>query len=96
MTSDTAEMSSERLKHPFGRENELAVQSLFKSFCNHVRLGQWELAVSSVNELNEQKDILRKDVAEILREIVRSAYRKRCLCLIIFLNTSKHTYFLNN
>jgi hypothetical protein len=70
-------MSKERLKHPFGRENEVSVQLLFKSFCNHIHLGQWELASACVKELNEQRDILGRDITYVLRQIAQDPHGKR-------------------
>ena len=69
-------MSKENLKHPFGRENEVSVQLLFKSFCNNVYLGQWGLASACLKELHEQRDILGKDIVNILQHIAEDSHMK--------------------
>lgn len=56
--------------HPFDREEEVSVEQLFTSFCNHLSLGQWELTRVCLRGLFERRNQLNKPLKEILRAII--------------------------
>ena len=55
--------------HPFGRENEVSLKSLYQFFCNNIYLGQWELARACIKELNDQCDLLGIDIKDTLKDL---------------------------
>lgn len=56
--------------HPFDREEEVSVEQLFTSFCNHLTLGQWELTRVCLQGLFKKGNQLKKPLNEILRAII--------------------------
>jgi zinc finger FYVE domain-containing protein 26 len=58
------------ISHPFDRESQLSLEHLFTSFCNHVTLGQWELARACLRGLYEKRKLLNKPLKEILRALI--------------------------
>lgn len=65
------------LSHPFDREEETSLQQLFTAFCNHLTLGQWELARVCLRGLFEQRDKLEKPLKEIMRAIIDQPHHAR-------------------
>lgn len=63
--------------HPFDREEEDSLQQLFISFCDHLTLGQWELARLCLRGLFEQRNTLNKPLKEILRAIIDQPHHAR-------------------
>ncbi|XP_048586399.1 zinc finger FYVE domain-containing protein 26-like isoform X2 [Nematostella vectensis] len=55
---------------PFDREKSVSLELLFNSFCNHITLGQWELARVCLRSLSEQRQQLGKPLKEILRALI--------------------------
>lgn len=60
----------EDVNHQFDRENEVSLEQLFTSFCNHVTLGQWELARVCLRGLYERRKQLEKPLKEVLRALI--------------------------
>ncbi|XP_069494828.1 zinc finger FYVE domain-containing protein 26 isoform X2 [Ambystoma mexicanum] len=69
--------SCQRL-HPFGREEEASLQSLFLFFCQCLQRGEWELAQACIPQLHHWKGTGTKQVEDILRAIVACPYMLRC------------------
>ena len=58
------------VSHPFDREEEVSLQQLFTAFCNHLTLGQWELARVCFRGLFDSRSELGKPLKEILRAVI--------------------------
>ncbi|XP_067942790.1 zinc finger FYVE domain-containing protein 26-like [Watersipora subatra] len=52
-------------KYHFGREHEASIQLLFRSFCNNLYIGQFELARASIKELHQQRSFLKYHVKDV-------------------------------
>ena len=63
--------------HPFDREEEVSLEQLFTSFCNHLTLGQWELTRVCLRGLFKKRHQLKKPLKEILRAIVDQPHHAR-------------------
>lgn len=63
--------------HPFDREEEVSVEQLFTSFCNHLTLGQWELTRVCLQGLFKKGNQLKKPLNEILRAIIDQPHHAR-------------------
>ena len=78
---------AEAYAHPFGRENEVSLNKLWQSFCNHLDFGQWEWARSCITELNEQRELLGINTIDVLKKIAINPYKiwyaLLCLCCLI-------------
>ena len=61
------------------REEETKLKDLFKFFCNHVFLGQWELAKTAIPKLaNELKDSDSKiDIIDFLCDVAEFPFPQR-------------------
>ena len=69
------------VSHPFDREEEVSLQQLFTAFCNHLTLGQWELARVCLRGLFDKRHQLNKPLKEILRAIIDQPQNARLVVL---------------
>ena len=63
--------------YPFDREEEVSLEQLFTSFCNHLCLGQWELTRVCLRGLFEKRNQLKKPLKEILRAVIDQPHHAR-------------------
>ena len=70
-------MSKSSHGHPFGREDEVSCEQLFKFFCNNLHLGQWELARACIPQLHKQKSALHGNVENVLDDVIGNPYGYR-------------------
>ncbi len=71
--------NQQQRQHPFGQEEHVSAEQLFKSFCNNLYLGQWELARACGLRLSEIEDFERRrpqDITEVLKAVVRHPYHR--------------------
>lgn len=76
----TAEQSNKSLPdgHPFGDEEKVSKMQLFVAFCNHLQLGQWELARACILSLNAQKEKFDSSlpaVDDLLKALVENPHK---------------------
>lgn len=60
----------EGVNHPFDKEIEASLSHLYRSFCNHVTLGQWELARVCLKQLYTSRQLLKKPLKDVLRAVI--------------------------
>ena len=63
--------------HPFDREEEVSLEELFTSFCNHLTLGQWEMTRVCLRRLFKKRNELKRPVKEIMRAIIDQPHHAR-------------------
>lgn len=65
--------------HPFGDEEEVSKIQLFVALCNHLQLGQWELARACILSLYAQKeekfDSTLPAVDDLLKALVENPHK---------------------
>ena len=64
-------------QNAFDKVEKEAINLLFKSFCNHLYLGQWHLAKSCVGELYARKEECGFNVRDALLSVARNPYNVR-------------------
>ena len=61
----------------FDHGEKIAIDLLFKSFCNNLYLGQWYLAKSCVNELYTRKNETGINIRDVLISLAKHPYGAR-------------------